>query len=69
MSITLPFADDVNQCIFIRCERKPDLNPNNQMDMNERHRTLFQMSESFMSANRLSALLRLGGASRQSSGR
>jgi hypothetical protein len=39
------------------------------MDMNERHRTLFQMSDGLCSANRPSAPLCLGSASRQSSGR
>jgi len=39
------------------------------MDMNERHRTLFQLSGDFRFANRLFALLRFGSASRQSSGR
>ena len=43
--------------------------PNNQMDMNECHRTLFQMSDGLGFANSLFALLRLSSGNRQSSGR
>ncbi len=42
---------------------------NNQMDVNEYHRTLFQMSNDLRYSNRLLALLRLGSGTRQSSGR